>query len=526
MKSIMQLNKKFIIHSFQHFTMIFSLFSSILLLIFSVNNGMGSILSKSTIENSSSPITIAGDSDLLGYPGNGTIGNPYIMQNLSINGNGENSCIDISGTTKYLIIENCTLLNSGYGYGISGIEILNCRNVVIRNCTFRDHSIGTRIRFSQQISIEKCLFEDCVSIACEISGTVDSFLNSSIFNDLRKGLYIDGDNISIINNNFTNIADEAIHSSGIRIIICNNTIRSARDGLIIGTSSESCISDNFFTDLTNCAIRVNVFADVTNATFLNNTFLNDNYGLISNDAGYLEILNNTFQYSTRSALVLYNTSRSIVKGNNFSFNRNYGVIIDSNSNNNTFSRNIFVCNGISHVDIYNSPVNQWNETSIGNYWDGYELRYPTASLVGNTWDEPYQVSSQNLDFFPQYLNTTPCFWLDFSIYQETCTFYICGSLGNGPVGIEWSVDGVEYSDLISISIPISPGTHQINVYIKDTDGEEGQAMLSILISSTLSNPFKDLYSELFIAFIILSISSVLSSVFYLIKKLWKTRRLA
>lgn len=70
------------------------------------------------------PIVITSDADFetQGWVGNGTIEEPYIIENLSINGNKSTSCIAIFNTTVHFVVRNCLLFNaSGVNPNTSGV---------------------------------------------------------------------------------------------------------------------------------------------------------------------------------------------------------------------------------------------------------------------------------------------------------------------------------------------------------------------------------------------------------------------
>ncbi|WP_371804630.1 nitrous oxide reductase family maturation protein NosD [Candidatus Lokiarchaeum ossiferum] len=73
-----------------------------------------------------------GDCDDLS--GRGTLNNPYILENLVIDSNGEGSGIYIENVQKYLIIRNCTIFNSGHFYQDAGITIIRSNYVKIIQC--------------------------------------------------------------------------------------------------------------------------------------------------------------------------------------------------------------------------------------------------------------------------------------------------------------------------------------------------------------------------------------------------------
>jgi parallel beta-helix repeat protein len=66
-------------------------------------------------------ITIASDNDFIsqGWPGNGSISNPFLIEGLSILSDDE--CVKITNTSSYFVIRNCMLswmLNQGHGTGV------------------------------------------------------------------------------------------------------------------------------------------------------------------------------------------------------------------------------------------------------------------------------------------------------------------------------------------------------------------------------------------------------------------------
>jgi hypothetical protein len=52
---------------------------------------------------------------------------------------------------------------------------------------------------------------------------------------------------------------------------------------------------------------------------------------------------------------------------------------------------------------YDNGKNFWNSSSLGNYWNDYRERYPTATNDGETWDQAYEIEGTtppNLDEYP------------------------------------------------------------------------------------------------------------------------------
>ena len=66
--------------------------------------------------------------------GVGSWNDPYIIENVTIDGQNSGSCITVKESTVFFIIRNCTLYNSGNNLNTldSGIHIKNTRNGIIR----------------------------------------------------------------------------------------------------------------------------------------------------------------------------------------------------------------------------------------------------------------------------------------------------------------------------------------------------------------------------------------------------------
>ena len=67
--------------------------------------------------------------------GSGTLEDPYIIENVIIDGQNSGSCITIRNSRAYFIIRNCTLYNAGgsiFNWG-AGIRLINTRNGKVLN---------------------------------------------------------------------------------------------------------------------------------------------------------------------------------------------------------------------------------------------------------------------------------------------------------------------------------------------------------------------------------------------------------
>lgn len=203
--------------------------------------------------------------------GTGTHSNPYIIKDLEIDGGGSGSCIYIRFSDVYFKIENCTLYNSGGGWGDAAIKLIDSvSNGQVINNTIYDSFKGIYLwdSFNLNISRNSIFYNDnsgiflidCHNILFSendiISNGFGMFLRSSGSNDILENDISDNyqtglaltegsDNNFISGNVFDH--DEIKISVSSRNVISWNTITNAQIGIYIDAIS-LCneVSNNFF----------------------------------------------------------------------------------------------------------------------------------------------------------------------------------------------------------------------------------------------------------------------------------------
>lgn len=167
------------------------------------------------------PIRIDSDADFLTVPGvtnnatgNGTVWNPWIIENWEIDGTGSGYGIYIGNTTEYFVVRNCSL------YGASGV-------------------------FLAGIADDSGLILNNVQ-----NGTV--FNNTSDFND-QSGISINDSGNCTVMNNTVNFNDQGIFlNRGFNNTIRNNVADSnALRGITVWQSANNLIYQNHFTNSPN-----------------------------------------------------------------------------------------------------------------------------------------------------------------------------------------------------------------------------------------------------------------------------------
>ncbi|MCG3221161.1 MAG: right-handed parallel beta-helix repeat-containing protein [Candidatus Heimdallarchaeota archaeon] len=410
-------------------------------------------------------IIIKSNEDFITYslPGNGTINNPYRIENLNLT--SENLIvydygIDISNTSKYFIIQNnfidlyyggitiknifpstCNITNNVIKRNIGlGIGIYNSPQLLLSNNTIDSHYRATSIHISSSplckldnnncsngyrgIAIENyssnCLIENNYCAFNQPYGIYTNshsqiFLNNSIIhNDL--GMYLRADNLTILENTFISNTVGIKSSSAINISCTNNYFSGNKKGMYLLDNSYCEIENNEFINKQNSI----EFSDCTEITITKNSFSYSKEGahLVLKTCYRFYLYNNMFSFGKKGILGF--ESRGFIVFNNLFIANDVGIyLIESN--------NILIeYNEISESLGYGVFLNNSNQNCIyrNNFWNNsqseesqaYDSEFPCQncwydefSSEGNYWNnfdsdlKYYSIESPYnvTDIFPQ-----------------------------------------------------------------------------------------------------------------------------
>ena len=228
-------------------------------------------------------------------------------------------------------------------------------------------------------------------ILINCSNSLISNLNVS---HTSTGLYLH----SSVNNTISNITAKEIITFGIVLVTeCNNN--SISESLINGADRGIHLGDNcddneiFLNKVNNSNRGIYLRSDCFNNEVLNNTLKNNLYGISLYESSDNSFLENIIYNNTRNGIDLdyYSDYNNFTK-NRIIDNMLVGAYIDDNCKNNLFYKNFFIGNGENAKDDGNN--NEWNSSSIGNYWDNYTEMGSGAVDANNDGigDIPYNVS--------------------------------------------------------------------------------------------------------------------------------------
>ena len=219
--------------------------------------------------------------------GNGTISEPYVIEDLEIDGEGSGSCIFIENSDVYFRIENCTLYNAG-----------------VRIPPDPSDSAGIRL---SNVDNSQLINNNCSS------NVIGLLLESSDNNTISE---------NIVNNNSW---------IGIRLIESDNNIISGNtvnNNTNFGLCSYLCFFNNISTNVFKNNNIVGIYPNTcSNITISGNTVINSSHGIFIAGDSYDNVLGNDLHNNSENGLFI-RAVNCIISGNNASYNGVNGIFLE------------------------------------------------------------------------------------------------------------------------------------------------------------------------------------------------------
>ncbi|MHA1927517.1 MAG: right-handed parallel beta-helix repeat-containing protein [Candidatus Thorarchaeota archaeon] len=337
-------------------------------------------------------ITIYSNNDFSdqGFPGSGTLGEPYVIEGLNITTTGE--CISIRNTDAYFVIRDCLLTAGFYSDGV-----------------IFDYVTHGTIRLNN------------------ITGT-------------RFGLYSEYSDYNVIaNNTFTeNAGGVYLSRSSNNNIVANNTIsRSNMAGVWSEYNMNNIIVNNTFSEND---VGVYLFAQVSNTIIMNNIISESDIGMFIARSSDSTVVSNIISGS-RGGVAIHSSTDVIVDNNTITAS-SFGLSILS-SYDITLYANIFIDGGIridgdemEHWLHTVTPDNLVNEKPLGYFFD-----LTGGTIDGNQYEQVILVNCTGVFVQASHFdNSTIGIALAFSSYCHVMNntfsendwygFYLCYSSDN------------------------------------------------------------------------------------------------
>ena len=310
--------------------------------------------------------------------GNGTYSDPYVIEDLVIDGGGSGSCILIENSTVYFKIENCSIYNSGGYYftdiGLSlhaGIKFSHVNNSYIIDNDCSGNWFGIRIEYSDNNTITGNSVNDGIIIFDSSNTTV----SGNIMNHCGLGLYGSLEEVSSYDIDTTNLVN------GKPLYYYTNEVHLGPDNF---TNAGQVI-------LVNC-----------NDSFVSNLSISDSFiGISLHYCNNNNISGNT-PNNNRSGISLFSSDYNTVSGNIANNNNGVGISL-SKSDYNTVSGNTANNNTGTGIQLEYSDSNTVSENIANdNNWAGI---YLSTSQFNNISDNTVNYNSYGIHFYDSDSNT-------------------------------------------------------------------------------------------------------------------------
>ncbi|MCK4896119.1 MAG: right-handed parallel beta-helix repeat-containing protein [Candidatus Heimdallarchaeota archaeon] len=296
-----------------------------------------------------SPMIIDYDSDFesYGFPGDGSAGNPYRIENYNITTTGD-YCLNFGGyTTKHFIVQNC-FLKTDTNYGIYLGK-------------YQDMAEDT-------VNIESNIIISTGSDALKIDGSVGGKIQANFLVGFTAGLTVKADFIYVKNNKIT-----------------------AELGIHIIDSQGAIILKNACNETTGTGIRV----ENSNGTIIihNNCSNNANAGIVTENSHDL-IISNNYLINNFFGMLVTGSGGSLITNNSFDTSTSYGLSMTLSTGLNKIYHNEFKDNNLAGTTIQalDNSGDQWYDEVLeeGNWWSDW------SGSVSSTYTVDGSAGSEDL----------------------------------------------------------------------------------------------------------------------------------
>ncbi len=346
--------------------------------------------------------------DSFHYPRDGSAEYPWRTISEAINlANDGDTIYVFSGTyNESLVINKRISLIGGIDDQPSnisrGIELkylidITADFVTIENFVIRDpgHFISSQYGAlihvtSNNVVIQQNNISQCNLWGIYLESSDDNMISGNIIND-TKGVFASSSNNNVFSsNNISNSSDAGINlRSSMRNILYDNYLTLNTYGIYAKDCSNTNLTQNTFTK--NAFHGVYLTGDVTDAV-RDNYFINNTVSGITLDSSDSILSNNFFNHG-QVGISLQKTGCEI-RNNSFQNISSTALTTTQMSRNNVIYLNHFLDNTINARE---QGSNQWDNGSVGNYWDDYNYVDRDFNGIG---DRAYMIASGGRDHYP------------------------------------------------------------------------------------------------------------------------------
>ncbi len=298
--------------------------------------------------------------------GSGNWTDPYVIENITINGQGLGSCIEIINSSAYFIIKNCTTYNSGTDTYDAGIYLDKTDNGIIldNNCS-NYNRYGFLLAYSSNNTLSGNIANNNSRSGFILGGGGNNTLVGNIANNNSRGFYLGGSGNNTLVGNIANNNSRGFYLDGGG----NNTLLGNEMNLggiyVYGSITEMTSHKIDNSNLLNSkpiyyygneiGLRPNDFLNAgqiilinCNDSIISGVTISDCYNGIYLDYGNNNTIeNNILNNNLESGMTIQNSFNIFLSENNANFNTKSGIS--------------FSCNNIT---LWNNTANSNQENGI------------------------------------------------------------------------------------------------------------------------------------------------------------------
>ncbi len=332
---------------------------------------------------SHAPIYINGNSNFTAQNGvvggNGTAGDPYIIEGWEIDSQGGDYCIKIENTNVYFVIRNCYLHGATGNWPYSGIFLKNVTNGRIENNTISGNKEGIFLYLSSHNIVvnNRCLNNNDEGIYIRESKYnvfwSNSMENCSVY---IRGYLEDFTTQDIPTNNTVNGKPVYYYRS----VNMNNSTAPTDAGEIILGDVKGLIIENL--TISNGGVCVEIgysfYIKIRNCTFKDSDL-----GVYIRYSDHNVVERNVFK-NVSSGIILYGSSNNFIDSNALT-DCTGGITVEYSSHYNILRNNSMNCTFSGIHIIFSTNNILWNNTMVGCgvlLW-GYEDTYLNQEIPPN-----------------------------------------------------------------------------------------------------------------------------------------------
>jgi len=333
--------------------------------------------------------------------GSGTIGDPYLIENVYIDASGGVSGISIANSNKYFIIRNCTSFNSGGAFGEAGLALISINNGRIIDCNFTYNPISVSV---YMYSVNHTIIDNCL---CNLNGFYGIYIDDDCNWNSISNCEINNNSVfmglfSTSNNNYNIFFNNEIIGNALTGIymsygdfnkILDNTISyNVQEGILLENCDNTEIIGNTIFQNGNGIFSGGIVLDECVGNEISENIILDNadWGIYAHsDSDNLLISNN--QVENNDELGIYTTYCDFVKIHQNIVKNNYkwGIYLDhshySNMSENYITKHLWMSLTIDDSDSCFAQNNTIDNIGMTNVYPMVRIQSSTNSIVsGNT----------------------------------------------------------------------------------------------------------------------------------------------